>query len=50
MPSSTGSAPPESPVPEPRATHGTSAAWQARSTACTSCAEPGSTTARGVTR
>jgi hypothetical protein len=50
MPSSTGSAPPDRPVPEPRATHGTSASWQARSTACTSGAEPGSTTARGVTR
>ena len=49
MPSSTGSAPPESPEPAPRATHGTSASWQARTTAATSAAVPGSTTAAGVT-
>ena len=30
MPSSTGSAPPLRPDPAPRATHGTSASWQAR--------------------
>ena len=29
-PSSTGSAPPDSPVPEPRATHGTPARWHTR--------------------
>ena len=48
-PSSTGSAPPESPDPAPRATQGTPASWQARTTRCTSSAVPGSTTARGVT-
>ena len=46
-PSSTGSAPPERPDPAPRATHGTSASWQARTTAATSSADPGSTTATG---
>ena len=44
-PSSTGSAPPDRPLPEPRATHGTPAAWQARTTAATSSPVPGSTAA-----
>ena len=35
-PSSTGSAPPDRPEPEPRATKGTPAAWQARTTSRTS--------------
>ena len=48
-PSSTGSAPPERPEPAPRATHGTSASWQARTTSATSRRLPGSTTAAGVT-
>ena len=48
-PSSTGGAPPDRPEPAPRATQGTPARWQARTTACTSSVQPGSTTARGVT-
>jgi hypothetical protein len=48
-PSATGSAPPDSPEPAPRATHGTPARWQARTTACTSSVVSGSTTAPGVT-
>ncbi len=48
-PSSTGSAPPESPEPAPRATNGTPARWQARTTAWTSRVESGNTTAPGVT-
>ena len=47
IPSSTGSAPPESPEPLPRATHGTSCSWQARTTSETSCVVAGSTTACG---
>ncbi len=47
-PSSTGIAPPESPEPAPRAVHGISASWQARTTAATSAAEPGSTTIAGI--
>jgi hypothetical protein len=47
-PSSTGRAPPERPEPEPRATHGTPAAWQAATIAITSDALAGSTTARGI--
>ena len=35
MPPSTGSAPPLSPVPDPRATKGISSRWQTRTTACT---------------
>src|SRR5437867_4142902 len=35
-PPSTGSDPPDSPVPDPRATHGTSARWQAATTAAAS--------------
>jgi hypothetical protein len=46
-PSSTGSAPPESPEPLPRATHGTSASWHARTTSETCCVSAGRTTARG---
>jgi hypothetical protein len=49
MPSATGVAPPDSPDPAPRATHGTPARWQARTTACTSAVVRGSTTAPGVT-
>ena len=48
MPPSTGSAPPESPLPEPRATHGTPAPWHARTTAATSAPLPGRTAARGT--
>ena len=40
-PSATGSAPPERPVPAPRATNGTWCSWQSRTTACTSAAERG---------
>ena len=47
IPSATGVAPPDSPEPAPRATHGTPARWQARTTACTSSVEPGSTAADG---
>jgi hypothetical protein len=47
-PSATGSAPPDSPEPAPRATHGTSWLAQARTTAWTSSAPPGSTAAAGV--
>ena len=49
-PSATGSAPPESPVPAPRATNGTPASWQARTTAATSSVVAGSATAEGETR
>ena len=48
-PPSTGVAPPDSPEPAPRATQGTSASWQARTAAATSCADPGSTTIPGIT-
>ena len=48
-PSVSGSAPPDSPEPEPRATHGTSASAQARTHAWTCSAVPGSTTTPGVT-
>ena len=47
-PSSSGRPPPDRPLPEPRATHGTPAAWQARTTAATSSPVPGSTAARGT--
>ena len=46
-PSFTGRAPPESPVPAPRATQGTPASWHALTTRRTSSAEPGSTAAAG---
>ena len=49
-PSSTGSAPPDSPEPAPRATHGTPASLQARTTSRTSRAVAGSTTAPGRQR
>jgi hypothetical protein len=49
-PSETGSAPPESPEPEPRATHGTFSRAHARTTACTCSALPGSTAAAGSAR
>src|SRR4051812_8572257 len=48
-PSSSGSAPPDNPDPAPRATHGTSRSWQARTTAWTCSALSGSTTAPGMT-
>ncbi len=49
-PSSTGMAPPDSPVPAPRATHGTLASWQARTISRTSSADPGSTATAGGVR
>ena len=48
-PPSIGSEPPDRPVPDPRATHGTSARWQAATTAATSSALSGSTAAAGTT-
>ena len=50
IPSATGSAPPESPVPAPRATNGIRSSLQSRTTACTSSALPGSATSAGTTR
>ena len=50
MPSATGSAPPESPVPAPRATKGMRSSLQIRTTACTSAASAGSATSAGTTR
>ena len=49
-PPSTGSAPPERPVPAPRATNGTPSAWQARTTACTASAVSGWQTSAGIAR
>ena len=49
-PSSRGSAPPDSPVPLPRATNGTPAAAHAATTEATSAAVPGSTTRAGTDR
>ena len=49
-PPAMGVAPPESPVPAPRATNGTRAAWHARTTACTSSVVPGSATSSGTAR
>ena len=46
-PPSTGTAPPESPLPEPRATQGTPASQHARTTAWTSSVRAGRTAARG---
>ena len=46
IPSATGSAPPERPVPAPRATNGTPSRAQSRTTACTSSVEPGQDDAR----
>ena len=40
-PPAIGVAPPERPVPAPRATNGTPSRWQARTTACTSSVEAG---------
>ncbi len=45
-----GSAPPDRPVPAPRATTGTPFAWQIRRTAATCSSESGSTTSSGVAR
>ena len=50
MPSATGTAPPESPVPAPRATNGAPCARQARTAACTSSVDRGRTTACGTAR
>ena len=50
IPSATGKAPPESPVPAPRATKGTRSRAQIRTTACTSSVEPGRTTSSGCER
>ena len=49
MPSATGTAAPESPVPLPRATTGTPCSLATLSTSDTSSVEPGRTTARGTT-
>ena len=49
-PSGRGSAPPDRPVPEPRATNGTPAAWHSPTTCRTSSALPGSTAAPGRER
>ena len=49
-PSWCGSAPPDSPVPLPRATNGTPACAHAATIAATSAAEPGSTTSAGTQR
>ena len=49
-PCSTGSAPPDSPEPAPRATHGTPASAHARTTSRTSAVLAGRTTAPGVAR
>src|SRR5688572_19061668 len=48
-PSAIGSAPPDSPEPEPRATHGIPAAAHALTHACTCSALPGSTATPGLT-
>ena len=49
-PSRCGSAPPDRPVPLPRATNGTPAPAHSATTAATSAAEPGSTTSAGTHR
>ncbi len=49
-PPATGSAPPDRPVPWPRATNGTPAFAQSRTIACTSAADEGNATAAGVSR
>ena len=49
-PSATGSAPPDSPVPAPRATNGTREALQARTTACTCSVVSTRQTSAGTTR
>ena len=50
IPSATGTAPPESPVPAPRATNGTRCRSQAETAATTSAVVPGSATASGCAR
>ena len=50
MPSATGSDPPDSPVPAPRATNGTRSRAQTRTTAATSSVVAGNTTSAGTTR
>ena len=47
-PSVRGSAPPDRPVPLPRATNGTPARAHSATTTATSAAEPGSTTSAGT--
>ena len=49
-PSARGSAPPDRPVPEPRATNGTPARAHAATTAATCSAISGSTTSPGLAR
>ena len=49
-PSATGSAPPDRPVPAPRATNGTPCSWQSRTTAATCSAVSGRTTSSGIAR
>ena len=50
IPSATGSAPPERPVPAPRATNGSAASLQSRTTAATSSVVSGRVTSEGTTR
>ena len=50
IPSATGRAPPERPVPAPRATNGSPSRAQMRTTPCTSSVEPGSATSSGIAR
>ena len=45
--SPSATAPPESPVPAPRATNGTSTRWSSRTISCTSAPLPGMTTTPG---
>ena len=49
-PSDTGRAPPERPVPDPRATNGTPAWWQILTAPWACSAVSGSTTTLGMTR
>ena len=50
IPSATGSAPPERPVPAPRATNGIPCSSHEPTAACTSAVDPASTTSAGTTR
>ena len=50
IPSAIGTAPPESPVPAPRATNGMPRSWHTRTAACTCAVVRGSTTACGTAR
>ena len=50
MPSESGSAPPDNPVPEPRATTGVFVSRATRSTAATCCSSAGSVATSGVSR